>query len=308
VHAGVWVHGRRMRWPHGYLNVSCRTHALPGSIPHAPHTRYTEIPRRTANRNIQAQTLRLPKDRKPILQAIQNSMESFGWPPRRVCGLAPCCAKDTVVTPYFFCSALSGRPFGSYRVEGSIGVIHQSFERIWAKKYPGYLSEYAFGVTINIANFSELSESGYIAYEGPFEAPAERFCAAVVNILDRLPLNEDQLYDAFQKDDLGGKRVDMYSGWAHIGKFREFKDFVKQHFQHHPETSIALRGIALHPVNFIVGIRSRISLRLFLSLFRLLNSRPFLSESATIRCTWFTTYCCEPLRASGRSCTFGSVL
>jgi hypothetical protein len=27
--------------------------------------------------------------------------------------------------------------------------------------------------------------------------------------------------------------VDMYSGFAHIGKFKEFKEFVKQHFLHH---------------------------------------------------------------------------
>jgi hypothetical protein len=172
-------------------------------------------------------------DRKPVLQAIQHSMESFGWPLRRLCTLPPCYAKETLVTPYFVCSNLARRSFGSYRVEGSVGVIHQGFERIWAEKYPGHPSEQAFGVLLYIANLSELNESRYIAYEGPFEKAAERFCAAVVNILDRLPANEDQLFDAIEKDDLGGKRVDMYSGWAHIGKFREFKDFVRQHFQHH---------------------------------------------------------------------------
>ena len=167
-----------------------------------------------------------------MLQAIQNSMESFGWPLRCLCTLFPCYAKETLVTPYFHCSHLARR-FGSYRVEGYIGVIHQGFERIWAKRYPGDPSEHAFGVVLYTANFSELGETSYIAYEGPYEKAAEAYCAAVVTILDRLPTNEDQLFDAVEKDDLGGKRVDAYSSWGYIGKFNAFKEFVKQHFQHH---------------------------------------------------------------------------
>ena len=177
--------------------------------------------------------MRTTKDRKPVLQAIQDSMESFGWPLRRVCTLPPCHAKETLVTPYFHCSGLARRPYGSYRIEGCVGVIHQGFERMWAKKHPGDPSEHAFGVLLYTANFSELTENRYIAYEGPFEKAADRFCAAVVTILDRLPANEGQLFDAVDKDNLGGKRVDMYSGWAYIGKFKEFKEFVKQHCQQH---------------------------------------------------------------------------
>jgi hypothetical protein len=164
----------------------------------------------------------------------------------------------------FFCPTLSKR-FGTYHVEGCIGVIHQGFERNWAKKYPGHLSEHAFGVTIHILNFSELRESGCIAYEGPFETPAERFCAAVVTILDRLPVNEDHLFDAFSEGRFGWKA----RGYVfRLGSHREIQRI--QGFREAPlptslETSIALRGIAPQTHNFIVGIRSSIGMRLFLA-------------------------------------------
>jgi hypothetical protein len=88
-------------------------------------------------------------------------------------------------------------------------------------------------VTLHTANFPELNEIRYVAYEGPFDKAAGAFCAGVVTILDRLPTDEEELTRAFEKDDLGGKRVDQYASWAHRGKFDAFREFVKQHFQQH---------------------------------------------------------------------------
>jgi len=177
--------------------------------------------------------MRITKDRRPVLQAIESAMASFGWPLRRVCALPSCYARDSAVTPYFLCSNLARRRFGCYCVEGAIGVIHSGFERVWAQRYPGDPSEHRFGVLLHTANFRELHDCAYIAYEGPFDTAAERLCASIVSILQRLPSDEDELWQAVENDDLGGHRVNDYSGGPHNGKFNAFKTFVKQRFQHH---------------------------------------------------------------------------
>jgi len=173
------------------------------------------------------------KDRRPVLQAIESAMASFGWPLRRVCALPPCYARDSAVTPYFVCSNLARRRFGCYYVEGGIGVIHSGFERVWAQRYPGDPSERRFGVLLYTANFRELAHSAYIVYEGPVETAAGQLCASIVSILQRLPADENELFDAVERDDFAGHRVDDYSGGPHNGKFNAFKAFVKQRFQHH---------------------------------------------------------------------------
>jgi hypothetical protein len=64
--------------------------------------------------------VRITKDRKPLLSAIQNSMKSVGWPLTTFRALHPCYANDTVVTPYFALWNLARRRFGCYLIEGAL--------------------------------------------------------------------------------------------------------------------------------------------------------------------------------------------
>jgi hypothetical protein len=170
----------------------------------------------------------LKKGKQLVLEAIQVSMEAQGWPLQSLCGLVPSYAKDTLVTPYFYCTDVLRRPLASYLVDGVIGVVHQGFEKFWMENPAREPKEPGFGVLLHIANFRELGGKRYIPCDVPFAKEVDTFCAAVANILGQMPADEQQLIAAFEKDELYGFRVDAFAGYSHRKKFQAFKEFVKQ--------------------------------------------------------------------------------
>jgi hypothetical protein len=168
------------------------------------------------------------KGKQLVSEAIRASMEAQGWSQQSLCGLAPSYARDTLVTPYFFCSDIPRRPFGKYLIEGTIGVIHQGFEQRWLADPPREPKTVGFAAGLHIANFKQLGDKFYIPCDGPHATEVESFCAAVVRILTQIPSDEQQLIAAYDKNELCGFPLDAFAGYSHRNKFQAFKEFVKQ--------------------------------------------------------------------------------
>lgn len=166
-------------------------------------------------------------EQRLIVQAIGLKMESLGWPLRQQPGLPPYYAKDSRVTPFLGYFSLPRRPFGSYVVEGIVGVIHQAFEELWMQNPNREPKEPAFGFGLHTANLRELQEKRYIPCDAPLDAPVSAMCSAVSAILERMPADERQLIEAFERDDLLGFEIRAFSGYSYRTKFQAFEDFVR---------------------------------------------------------------------------------
>lgn len=162
-----------------------------------------------------------------IVQAIGLKMESLGWPLRRHPGLPACYARDSRVTPFFAYVNLPRRPLGSYVVEGVVGVIHQAFEELWMRNPNREPREPGFGFGLYTANLRELQEQRYIPCDAPLEAPVSALCSAVSGILERMPTDEHQLLEAFERDDLLGFEIRAFCGYSQRTKFQAFEHFVR---------------------------------------------------------------------------------
>lgn len=166
-------------------------------------------------------------EQRLIVQAIGLKMEPLGWPLRRQPGLPLCYARDSRVTPFFGYVNFPRRSFGSYVVEGVVGVIHQAFEELWMQDPNREPKEPGFGFGLYTANLSELREKRYIPCDAPLEAAVAALCSAVSAILARMPADEHQLIDAFARNDLLGFEIRAFSGYSHRTKFQAFEEFVR---------------------------------------------------------------------------------
>ena len=161
-----------------------------------------------------------------VLKSIDSQMTAHGWPLQSLCGLPPAHARSTVVTPYFHCWSVAPRSFGSFAVEGAIGVIHQEFEREWMHDAQHEPRAPGFAAILHASNFSDLREKLYVPTTSDVGAEVEQLCTAVADILGSLPGNEAQLVAAFRKNELAGFPVDSFAGYAYRQKFAAFKRFV----------------------------------------------------------------------------------
>ena len=166
-------------------------------------------------------------EQRLIVQVINLKMEPLGWRLRRQPGLPPFYAKDSRVTPFFGYLNLPLRPFGSYVVEGVVGVIHQAFEELWMQNPNREPKEPGFGFGLHTANLGELREKRYIPCDAPLEPAVTALCSAMSAVLARLPADERQLIEAFERDDLLGFEIRAFSGFSQRTKFQAFEDFVR---------------------------------------------------------------------------------
>ena len=132
------------------------------------------------------------------------------------------------MTPFFSYVNFPRRASGSYVVEGIVGVIHQAFEELWMQNPNREPKEPGFGFGLYTANLRELQEKRYIPCDAPLEAPVSALCGAVSAILARMPADERQLIEAFERDDLLGLEIRAFSGYSHRTKFQAFEEFVRQ--------------------------------------------------------------------------------
>lgn len=131
------------------------------------------------------------------------------------------------MTPFFAYVNLPRRPLGSYVVEGVVGVIHQAFEELWMRNPNREPQEPGFGFGLYTANLRELQEQRYIPCDAPLEAPVSALCSAVSGILERMPADEHQLLEAFERDDLLGFEIRAFCGYSQRTKFQAFEHFVR---------------------------------------------------------------------------------
>lgn len=167
-------------------------------------------------------------EQRLIVQAIGLKMESLGWPLRRQPGLPACYARDSRVTAFFGYVNLPRRLSGSYVVEGIVGVIHQAFEEHWMQNPDREPKEPGFGLGLYTANLRELEEKRCIPCDAPLAAPVSALCSALSAILERMPADERQLIEAFERNDLLGFEIRAFSGYSHRAKFQAFEEFVRQ--------------------------------------------------------------------------------
>lgn len=166
-------------------------------------------------------------EQRLIVQAISLKMESLGWPLRRQPGLPACYAREARVTPFFGYVNLPRRQSGSYLVEGVVGVIHQAFEELWMRNPDREPKEPGFGFGLYTANLRELEQKRCIPCDAALEAPVSALCSAVCAILERMPADEQQLIEAFERDESLGFEIRAFSGFSHRTKFQAFEDFVR---------------------------------------------------------------------------------
>lgn len=62
--------------------------------------------------------------------------------------------------------------------------------------------------------------------ESQLERDVESFCAALTEILERLPQNEQELVTAYGKREMGGVPWDAFSGYSYRTKFQAFQEFI----------------------------------------------------------------------------------
>jgi hypothetical protein len=160
-----------------------------------------------------------------IQEALQASMQQRGWLLRRVCGLRPAFVRDCLVTPYFHCSKVRRTANDNYAIEGGIGVLHMTFEKLWAERTRSDAHRSGFGVVLDITNLRELSEKKWIAADGD-ATDVESFCTAVAEVLAGMPGSEQDLVEAFRSNRLYTLPVAKFSGFAHRPKFHAFREFV----------------------------------------------------------------------------------
>ena len=155
-------------------------------------------------------------------------MKSQGWVLQSLQGLAPSFTRDSLVTPYFFLSALILRPFGSYLVEGSIGFIHQGFEELWLRDSAREPKRQGFGAGLHIANLKEIRGKDYLPSNPPFSEKVQAFSAEIAGVLSKMPSDERQLISAFKDNKLYGFPVDWFAGYSHRKKFEALREYVEQ--------------------------------------------------------------------------------
>lgn len=150
-------------------------------------------------------------------------MRRKGWSLRTVRGLKPIFARDSVVSPYFYCPGVRRTARGNFAIEGVIGVVHAGFENICAERA---LDPDGFAVVLDIANLRELSEKSWVEAVSDTEA-VEPFCSAMASVLGRLPSTAQSLARAFRENNLYGLPVEKFAGYSHRAKFLAFKEFVE---------------------------------------------------------------------------------
>lgn len=163
-----------------------------------------------------------------IVRAMNATMRAQGWPLLALCELPLCYSKDLAVTPYFLCSEISPRPDGKYAISGSIGVIHQEFEKLWLQNVDRQPKMSGFGVVLDILNLRELRQGRYVSIGAQLEAQVDDFCAAVVGHLAGMPHDERELISALERNELCGFPLKSFSGYAYRSKFTAFWEFVSQ--------------------------------------------------------------------------------
>lgn len=163
-----------------------------------------------------------------IVRAMNSMMRAHGWSLLALCELPLCYSKNLAVTPYFLCSEISLQPDGKYAITGSIGVIHQEFEKLWVQKAERQPKSPGFGVILDLLNLRELRQKRYVAAGAELEAQVNEFCTVVVDYLARMPHDERGLISAFENNELCGLPLKAFSGYAYRSKFTAFWEFVSQ--------------------------------------------------------------------------------
>jgi hypothetical protein len=170
----------------------------------------------------------MKKGKKAILDAIGACMNAHGWPPQKLPGSpVSAWARDTLVTPYFACFDVAPRPFGSYIVEGLIGVVHRGFEEAWLNDRSREPKSAGFAFGLHLANFRELNGKCYVPIDAPFTSEVDEFCQIVANILAKFPAGEQQLLDAFGTGELHGFPIRAFAVFSHRKKFDAMRLYMQ---------------------------------------------------------------------------------
>jgi hypothetical protein len=157
-----------------------------------------------------------------LRETLDSSMRKLGWLLQRRYGLPAAYIRDERVSPYFYFAEFRQGPNVPYVVVGAIGVIDGGFEEQWVRERSDLGKAAGFAALLHIANIDELSRAAYISSVGDLR----NFTAAVANVLDTMPCDEQQLLAAFQTNSLCGRRFDAFAGYSNRHKFQAFKEYL----------------------------------------------------------------------------------
>jgi hypothetical protein len=164
---------------------------------------------------------------REILAALTSSLNQQGWIFQRVLKSRKLYAKNSVVTPYFYCEAahrVSGGTF--YALDGAVGVIHRGFEEAWVQSAANEGTENVFATASHIANYRAIRPASFIRPDS-IKEDVSKFVDALGPFLERMPKTEDELVLVFRKDDLCGEKLkNGFSGTPNEKKFASFSEFV----------------------------------------------------------------------------------
>jgi len=151
----------------------------------------------------------------PLMIAL---LRRRNWHLASICWLPLAYVRNVSVTPYLWATVRPRQ--GQFFVDGSIGVIHQEFEKRWIRQG---ISENSFSTSLHIANI--LTLDCYFS-TGTLEQDAGRFCRTIADILDAMPQDETSLRIAFEANRMVDLPIDNFGGVYKAGKFVDFKKFV----------------------------------------------------------------------------------
>lgn len=161
-----------------------------------------------------------------IVVSLNAGLMARGWPAMALHGLPMCYARDTTVTPYFVCSSITAKPYGKYTIDGAIGIIHQEFEVAWMKNKNRKPLQPGFAAVLDILNFSDLRDKRFISLDTSLETDVAKFAAAVADVLDSMPQDEQALIAAHDTNVLHGIAWSAFSGYAYRAKFEALQEFI----------------------------------------------------------------------------------
>jgi hypothetical protein len=157
-----------------------------------------------------------------LRETLDSSMGKLGWSLQRRYGLPAAYTRDERVCPYFYFAEFRHGPNVPYVVVGAIGVIDGGFEEHWVRERADRGKAAGFAALLHIANINELSRAAYVRSADD----VRNFSAAVVNVLNSMPCDEQQLLAAFKANSLCGRRFDAFAGYSNRHKFQAFKEYL----------------------------------------------------------------------------------
>lgn len=146
---------------------------------------------------------------------------------QRVCNSRRVYAKNSLVTPYFYCEAAHRASGGAYyALDGGVGVIHRGFEESWAHAAAGEGNENVFATVSHIANYPDIRPQSFIRTDN-IERGVSKFVEMFCPFLERMPQTEDDLVVVFRKGELCEQELKKgFSSVQNRKKFASFAEFV----------------------------------------------------------------------------------